>query len=221
MAAQQATIASQQATIDELRARHVPTTPGPAMDRTFMEFMALHNQQHLQALSQIADSLSQVGGQTQGTVDLKNVGKPFTFKGDEAQFSTWVKKLKNYFAAGHGRDARLMMDWAEERSSAPITDHDAQSKFADKLALLSRVEESLYSNLNSFTEGEAFNLASNTTAGKGLEAFRKLCHRFNPKTAGRRTNIIASLTNPPQVKLDDLGSALEIWEEQVRQYDSR
>ena len=114
-----------------------------------------------------------------------------------------------------------MMDWAEERSGAPISDHDAQSKFADKLALLSRVEESLYSNLNSFTEGEAFNLASNTTAGKGLEAFRKLCHRFNPKTAGRRTNIIASLTNPPQVKLDDLGSALEIWEEQVRQYESR
>ena len=86
------------------------------MDRTFMEFMAQQKQQHLQALSQIAEAMKEVGGQTQGTVDLRIVGKPFVFKGDEAQFSTWVKKLKNYFAAGHGRDARLMMDWAEERS---------------------------------------------------------------------------------------------------------
>ena len=49
-----------------------------------MEFMALHNQQHLQALSQIAEAMRESGGQTQGTVDLRNVGKPFIFKGDEA-----------------------------------------------------------------------------------------------------------------------------------------
>ena len=37
------TMAAQQATIDELRARQVTTTPGPAMGRAFMEFMALHS----------------------------------------------------------------------------------------------------------------------------------------------------------------------------------
>ena len=151
---------------------------------------------------------------------MKNVGKPFTFKNDEAVFSTWTKKLKQYIGAGFGRDARTMMDWAEDRAAQVITDADLQSKFGEKLGLLSRVEEALYSNLSSFTEGEAFNLASNTTAGKGFEAFRKLCHRFDPQTAGRRTNICSSL-NPPQVKLDELGSALEIWEEQVRQFEAR
>ena len=99
------------------------------------------------------------------------------------------------------------MDRAEERAAVPITDVDLQAKFGDKVRLLSRVEEALYSNLSSFTEGEAFNLASNTAAGKGLEAFRKLCHKFDPLTADRRTNIISSLTNPPQVKLDELGNS--------------
>ena len=64
-------------------------------------------------------------------------------------------------------------------------------------------------------------MASNTTAGKGLEALRKLRHRFDPQTAGRRTNIVSSLTAPPQVKLDELRSSLEIWEENVRQFEAR
>ena len=114
-----------------------------------------------------------------------------------------------------------MMDWAEQQASVPISDVALQTKFGDKLGLLTRVEEALYSNLSSFTEGEAFNLASNTTTGKGLEAFRKLCHRFDPQTAGRRTNIVSSLMSPPQDKLDELGSALESWEENVRQFEAR
>ena len=68
----------------------------------------------------------------------------------------------------------------------------------------------MYSTLSSLTECEAFNLASNTTAGKGLEAFHKLSHRFDPQTAGRRTNIISTLTKSSQAKLDELGMALEI-----------
>ena len=68
---------------------------------------------------------------------MKNLGKPFTFKNDEAVFSTWTKKLKNYIGAGFGRDARIIMDWAEERAAQVITDADLQSKFGDKLGLLS------------------------------------------------------------------------------------
>ena len=89
------------------------------------------------------------------------------------------------------------------------------------MSLVLRVEEALYSNLNSFTEGEAFTLASNTLAGKGLEALRRLCHRFDPQTAGRRTNIVSQLMNPPQLKLEELGPGIEIWEEHVRQWEAR
>ena len=151
---------------------------------------------------------------------MKNVGKPFTFKSDEASFSVRVKKLKNYIGAGYGRDARLMMDWAEDRAAEPITDAILQAQFPDKMSLVLRVEEALYSNLNSFTEGEAFTLASNTLAGKGLEAFRRLCHWFDPQTAGRRTNIVSQLMSPQQFKMEELGPGIEIWEEQVRQFEA-
>ena len=80
-------------------------------------------------------------------------------------FQLGSRSLKKYIGAGFGRDARIMMDWAEDRAANQITDADLQAKFVDKLGLLSRVEEALYSNLNSFTEVESFNLASNTTAG--------------------------------------------------------
>ena len=64
-----------------------------------------------------------------GTVDTKNVGRHSIFKSDEASFATWVKKLKNYIAAGYGRDARRVMDWAEDRAAQTITDQELQTEF--------------------------------------------------------------------------------------------
>ena len=67
-------------------------------------------------------------------VDMKVVGKPFILKSDEASFAPLVKKLKNYIGAGYGRDARLMMDWAEERAAQTITDEDLRIKLDIKRA---------------------------------------------------------------------------------------
>ena len=185
-----------------------------------MEMLAQRDQLLTQALTKFGEDVDKMNDGS-GTVDMKTVGKPFTFKSDEATFAVWVKKLKNYVGAGYGRDARLMMDWAEDRAAQPITDDDLQAQFSDKMSLVTRLEEALSSNLNSFTEGEAFTLASNTVTGKGLEAFRRLCHRFDPQTAGRRTNIVSQPMNPPQLKLEELGPGVEIWEEQVRQWEAR
>ena len=75
--------------------------------------------------------------------------------------------------------------------------------------------------LSSFTDGEAWSISSNAPEGQGLEAYRRLCFRFDPTTAGRRRNIVSSLLNPEKVKLDDLASAIETWEEKVRAYEAR
>ena len=57
--------------------------------------------------------------------------------------------------------------------------------------------------------------------GQGLEAYRRLCFRFDPATAGRKRNIVSSLLNPEKVKLDDLGTAIETWGEKIRAYEQR
>ena len=53
-----------------------------------------------------------------------------------------------------------------------------EDQFADKIRLLDQVEENLYTSLSSFTDGEAWSIASNTPEGHGLEAYRHLCFRF-------------------------------------------
>ena len=157
----QVTVQEQQGVIHELRQRSASPAGTSPPTGTFMEFMAQQSLQTTQALTKLSEAIDKMDDKG-GTVDMKNVGKPFTFKSDEATFSVWVKKLKNYIGAGYGREARLMMDWAEDRAAEPITDEILQAQYPDKMSLVLRVEEALYSNLNSFTEGEAFTLASNT-----------------------------------------------------------
>ena len=112
-------------------------------------------------------------------------------------------------------------EWAGDQGSDPITRTALEEQFPDKIRLLDQVEENLYTCLSSFTDGEAWSIASNTPEGHGLEAYRRLCFRFDPSTAGRRRNIVSSLLNPEKVKLDDLGTAIETWEEKIRAYEQR
>ena len=78
------------------------------------------------------------------------------------------------------------MKWAGDQGSEAITRSALEEQFPDKIRLLDQVEENLYTCLSSFTDGEAWSIASNTPEGHGLEAYRRLCFRFDPATAGRR-----------------------------------
>ena len=78
----QATVQQQQEVIHELRQRS--TSPSPSTG-TLMEFMAQQSLQCNQTLTKILDPIDKMDDRG-GTVDMKNVGKPFTFKSDEAIF---------------------------------------------------------------------------------------------------------------------------------------
>ena len=66
-------------------------TPGIPTDLAFAHFT-----QAVEAMKEVVGKFEDRGG----TVDMKNVGKPFTLKNDEAVFATWTKKLKNYTLGG-------------------------------------------------------------------------------------------------------------------------
>ena len=155
----------------------------------------------------LVESIDRLGERSSGAVDSKGVGKPFTFASDEAKFHAWQKKVRNYVSAALP-GAREFMEWAGDHSR-PISRVELEDKWPEKQRLLAQVEENLYTCLSSFTDGEAWSIASNTPEGQGLEAYRRLCFRFDPTTAGRRRNIVSSLLNPEKVKLDDLGTAIE------------
>ena len=94
-------------------------------------------------------------------MDSKGVGKPFTFASDEAKFHAWQKKVRNYVSAALP-GVREFLEWAGDQGSAPISRDELETRYADKLRLLAQVEENLYTCLSSFTDGEAWSIASNT-----------------------------------------------------------
>ena len=107
-------------------------------------------------------------GMKGSTVDSKGVGKPFTFSSDEAKFAAWQKKLRNYVAAALP-GARVFMDWASDQGAAaiPITRTALEDQFSEQLPLLNQVEENLDSCSSSFSDGEAWSIASNSPGGGG------------------------------------------------------
>ena len=114
------------------------------------------------------------------------------------------------------------MTHAADLGKEPVKDEDAAIEFDERvMEILPKVHEQLYTILCGITEGEAFDIVNASPAGKGLESYRRLCHRFDPMTEGRRANMWRSITNPEKLKLEDLAGGIEIWEESVRKFESR
>ena len=116
---------------------------------------------------------------------------------------------------------RDFMEWAGDQGSDPITRPALEEQVPDKIRLLDQMEETC-------------TLASRAS----LTVRRGVSHRIFPKvkdwkptvgsvsgstssTAGCRRNIVSMLLNPEKVKLDDLGAAIETWEEKIRAYEQR
>ena len=58
--------------------------------------------------------------------------------------------------------------------------------------------------------------------GEGIEVWRQCGRRFDPDTARAQANGIAGLLRRPRAKgLQDLANAIERWENEVRNYETR
>ena len=80
----------------------------------------------------------------------------------------------------------------------------------------------LYAVLQTQCEKEAFTIVRPSGKGQGLEAWRRLCRRFDPSTGGRRRAVLRNVLSPSRVgNIEDLSAAVESWEELVRQYENR
>jgi len=118
-----------------------------------------------------------------------------------------------------------MLDWAQEQPEE-ISMHDVMLKFGEEADELDRVEGALAMNiqikslLGHLTEGEAWNIVHNCDKC-GLEAWRKLHRRCDPMTGGRRRNMLRAIMTPARVKLEEVGNALQVWEEMVERYERR
>ena len=161
-------------------------------------------------------------------VDTRGIGRPSTFSGKEEDFRAWAAKTESFVISVFGESFRQVFEWAAERSE-PIEQDDWMTAFGttnghdeeNGIQGITDLVQQLHAALSQLTDGESFDITQNSGAGNGLEAWRRLHRRYDPATGGRKRVLLRSIIDPGRCRIDDLGSALERWEELVVRYERR
>ena len=179
-------------------------------------------------LGELAEGIKKLADKQQAAmlVDSRGLGKPSTFNNNEDNFPAWVRKTENYICGVFGEEFRKVLEWAIEHEGEIQTDEveDTWGETADendKIENLTRKIEQVYTALASLTEGESNDLVVGAGGGNGLEAWRKLGHRWDPAVAGRRRALLKAIINPPRALLNELVGCWERWEDMIRRYERR
>jgi hypothetical protein len=150
--------------------------------------------------------------------DSRGIGKPTTFKGDEAKYAEWKAKLLAYLRV-NCRSADSWILWAGTSTTA-ITEEDVDLAYPDDKDEVLRFANELYSILMSCTEEAAFRICYSVKAGNGLEAIRLLMKRYEPRTPGTKRALLKAIINQaPAKKPEDLEKTLMHLEELMKKYE--
>jgi hypothetical protein len=136
-------------------------------------------------------------------------------------FRTQVENLAEITYPGEGRKA---LRWARSIGASEIMYDDAGKVFnfmpPDQTthATAHKIGQDLSVTLSYLLDGEADSILSNSGEGMGLDTWRRLQQRFDPKSNARDLVDSQRIVKPPQCKtLSELLPALERWEDAVRQ----
>ncbi|CAE7245381.1 unnamed protein product [Symbiodinium sp. CCMP2592] len=161
-------------------------------------------------------------------VDNKGLAKPDKFgrHGSEGSFLQWKVRLETFILSVH-KDLEQPLAYAED-CDEQLTATKLKALFGpttpavEHIPGLEEKDAQLHAVLQTLCEGEAFTLVRSAGRGAGLEAWRKLHRRYDPSTGGRRRALLRSVLAPQKCqRIEDLSSAIELWEEAVRQFEAR
>ena len=138
------------------------------------------------------------------------VGRPPTYKGDEAGWTEWSYKFKAYVSLVSPLLA-LAMDDAEVHAHAP------QWAYMGEVAPDDRAQ--LQFLLISCCEGPALQVIRAAGGRDGVEAYRLLCRRYNPRTASRTLARLQELMSF-SVSAGDALSQLTLFDRKVDEYET-
>ena len=159
-------------------------------------------------------------------IDNKGLAKPEKFTGREESFLYWRTRLEAFVTSVFS-DFDDVLPWCEECTQT-ITERDIENAWGEISPTQSHCKEiqqmnaQLFAVLQTLCEGEAFTIVRSSGKNNGLEAWCRLVRRFDPSTGGRRRTMLRHILNPQKCnKLEDLSNTIELWEEQLRLYESR
>ena len=124
-------------------------------------------------------------------------------------------------------DAAELTQWAEDRDSEIVDDDlelmDTKTKTVDHIRYCNK---QLCYLLAQVLRGEARMLLRNTRKGQGLEAWRKINKRFDPKSNSKNVTSMTTVISAGDPKnkakeLEEMPSKIEKFEEQCYQYETK
>ena len=149
-------------------------------------------------------------------VDTRLLTKPTPYAGEvegKEKWSTWSFKFKAYCAAMAPRMGELM-----EHAETQTTEILNSSMKAEDIPHSS----TLFYVLSLLTEGEPFDIVRNTRVHHGLEAWRCVVQRWEPRVPARFRGMLQAVLFPRwDLPGLDATQAITSWEKQVRDYEQQ
>ena len=172
-------------------------------------------------MKQQQDSLNQIVGNVRGNsvlTDTRGIGRPVTFKGDEAKYAEWKAKLLAYLRISTPQSDEWIT-WTASMTTT-ISEEDIDLVYSAVKSEVLKFARNLYSVLLSCTEDDPGRICHSLKEGSGLEAVRLLMKRYEPRTpATKRALLKAIINNPAAKKPDEVEKNLMKVEEYIKKYE--
>ena len=163
-------------------------------------------------------------GKKSAVVDVKGVGKPEVLKGthEEARRSwrEWSYKFETWFASQWPSIGQDAMDWAKSKGDSTIQDSDVQTR-VNAHPEVATLDAQLHVALVSLTGGMPYSVVFNSRKKCGLDAWRRLCHVYEPHNPRSNMRLLRRILVQPRATLDNLRSAIDKWEADMLEYVQR
>ena len=140
---------------------------------------------------------------------------PEAFSGEYHDWPGWKEKIETAFAPGF-KNGQKILDWAQEKGGeTDITKDMIEDLCREEGGRdAAKFNEFLYAKLIECLKPgtEPFNIVQNSGKTCGLNAWRRLNHRYDPDSVHTNLKILGKLMRPPKVMLSQLRNAIETWE---------
>ncbi len=145
-------------------------------------------------------------------IDTRAIGKPRVFGGNTEDFKDWAFQFQAYVALLDPRYVQALLAAASSPTEVPLASDP------DELVL----QNTLCWIVVMLVSGSALSEVRAITDANGLEAWRRLVMRYEPRSRNRQLALLDSVLRPEfgASSADGLQDKLLRWEQEVRQYDA-
>ena len=162
--------------------------------------------------------------QEPGQIDeRKNIRGPDTWDGSEKKYQEWKTKMMVYLKLKVPESIHILKHVAKNQDKC-ISDETIRDIASDLILepnLVSNFSTSLHDLLLKGTSGNAFELTNSVKDENGLEAWRKIARRYDPRTPGtKRALLMQILNNQCAKKVGEVEANLLNIERLISRYES-